>query len=1040
MKASSKFFTLLVFLGSVVAYAQDSETSFIEGMNVRAIGPAAMSGRVTSIAVSPHDKNLIYIGTASGGLWRSENGGTSWRSIFDDQPTQNIGAVALSPTNPDHIWVGTGEGNPRNSQNSGMGVFRSIDGGRSWDFMGLEESRNIHRIIVHPQNPDVVYLGVQGSAWHDHNERGVYKTTDGGVSWEQILFNNERTGIGDLVMDPANPDKLIAAMWDFRRRPWTFRSGGVGSGIYITYNGGEDWEKLDEEAGIPSDTIGRVGLAISNSNPDIVYALIEAKENALYRSDDGGHSYRKVKKNVGNRPFYYSDIFVDPTNPNILYNLWSRASKSIDGGRSWKVIANYSTVHPDHHALYIDADDPNYIINGNDGGLAITKDGGISWRYVENLPLGQFYHIEIDNEEPYNIYGGLQDNGSWVGPAYTWTNGGITNAQWQEIYFGDGFDVLPDPSDNRYAYAMSQGGSLARIDKSTGSSVYIKPVHPEGLKLRYNWNAGLSKDPHNDQGLYYGSQFLHYSPDHGRNWEILSPDLTTNDPDKQKQAESGGLTLDVTTAENHTTIISIAPSPISDQIIWVGTDDGNVQLTRDRGENWENVKGRMKGLPEFAYICQIHASKRAPEEAFVVANHYRSGDWAPYVFHTTDFGKTWTNIAEDKGLPSYALSFIQDPEVANLMFIGTETGMYYSLDSGGEWELWNHDLPTASISDLKIQERENDLVIGTFGRSIFVIDNIDPLRQLAKGDFKPESDSLRLFHIPDGIHVRSGQSPGVRFAGNSAFFGENRYQRARIPYYVILEEGQKEAKPSFSIRNAEGEEVRQFDQTVNESGFYQVDWSLSRRGVHFPSRKKNTSEQEPRFGFVLPGSYTVIVSHNGLSDTAMINVRMDPRIDHTEEDLIERFEMQDELMGWIDSTYRRTEELHEIMEILSFDRKTFARNQDTTLTDTLAALEKRGKDLEKRIQSVLDTVQMPPSDKQEYVDSEHTLRSKISDAYYASQNSYLAPIQRQRLLVEQAIDAMKSYLEMVDEIISREFGMYREGAEEIEIRRYPDKF
>ncbi len=416
----------------------------LEKMSVRSIGPAGMSGRVTTIDVVRDDPSTIYIGTASGGLWKSTSGGTSWEPIFDDQASLSIGAVAIAPSNSDVLWVGTGEGNPRNSQSAGRGLFRSMDGGQNWDFMGLPNSRNIHRILIDPRDENTVYVGAQGPAWGESAERGVYKTTDGGATWDRILYVNDSTGVADMVMDPENPNKILVAMWQFKRWPWFFKSGGDGSGLYVTYDGGAIWEERTDEDGLPKGELGRMGLAIAPGKTNVIYALIESKKNALYRSNDGGFSWKKVSdKNIGNRPFYYADLYVDPSNENRIYNLYSVVSQSDDGGKSFRVIMPYwgAGVHPDHHAWYIHPDDPNFMINGNDGGMAITRDGGENWRFVENLPLAQYYHINVDNDIPYNVYGGMQDNGSWKGPGYVWKSGGIRNAYWQELYFGDGFDV-----------------------------------------------------------------------------------------------------------------------------------------------------------------------------------------------------------------------------------------------------------------------------------------------------------------------------------------------------------------------------------------------------------------------------------------------------------------------------------------------------------------------------------------------------------------------------------------------------------------------
>ena len=449
------YLLLIVFFGTVVN-GQNFSTTMMENIKPRNIGPGGMSGRVTAIDVVNNKPDIIYVGTASGGLWKSESGGIKWSPIFDDQVTASIGAIAIQQSNPDVIWVGTGEGNPRNSLNGGYGIFKSLDGGKTWNSMGLEKTRHIHRIIIDRSNPKTVYVAAIGSPWGEHSERGIYKTTNGGKSWKKILFVNNKTGAADMVVDPINPNKIIVAMWEHKRDPWFFKSGGKGSGLYITYDGGENWTKKTDKDGLPKGELGRIGLAISKSKNNIVYALVESKKNALYKSVDGGENWKKIndKRGIGNRPFYYSDIFVDPENENRIYSVFTYVNVSEDGGRSFKqLMPAYGTdngVHPDHHAWWIHPDNGSYIIDGNDGGLNISRDGGKSWRFIGNIPVAQFYHISVDNEFPYNVYGGMQDNGSWRGPSYVWKTQGIRNSYWQEIAFGDGFDVVPDPDDSRY--------------------------------------------------------------------------------------------------------------------------------------------------------------------------------------------------------------------------------------------------------------------------------------------------------------------------------------------------------------------------------------------------------------------------------------------------------------------------------------------------------------------------------------------------------------------------------------------------------------
>ena len=793
-------------------WSQPFHTEYLNSLHMRSIGPGAMSGRITAITCDPGNPAIIYAGAASGGVWRSKSGGTAWEPIFDAAPTQSIGAIAINPNNPDEIWVGTGEGNPRNSQNFGAGIFKSIDGGLHWTCMGLQNTRTIHRIILHRDNPNIVWVASLGSANGPNADRGVFKTMDGGQTWNKVLYINDLTGCADLVADPANPNKLYAAMWEYRRWPWFFKSGGPGSGLYVSFDGGNTWEHRTAKNGLPEGELGRIGIAVAQSKPNVVYAIVEAKDNALYKSTDGGWSWQKMtEKDIGGRPFYYSEIYVDPKNENRLYSLHTYLNRSEDGGRTFETWIRWQ-IHLDHHAFWIHPDDPNFIIDGNDGGLNITHDGGQTWHYAENIPVGQFYHINVDNDIPYNLYGGLQDNGSFAGPSSIWRSGGIRNSDWQELLFGDGFDVMPRRDSSRYCFAMSQGGELSYVDRQTGFFKYLKPVHPDGIPLRWNWNAGLAQDPFHDGGIYFGSQFLHYSPDYGQTWNLISPDLTTNDTSKLHQDQSGGLTLDATNAENYCTIIAIAPSPAQQGLIWVGTDDGNLQLTRDGGRTWENLAGRLPDCPKGAWIPQIEVSAKNAGEAFVVVNNYRQNDWEPYLYHTTDFGRKWKRLANAKNITGFCLSVVQDTEVPNLLFLGTDQGLYFSLDYGAIWMHWPQPdrlrpgeqaiFPNVPVQDMKIHPRDGDLVIATFGRAIWVLDNIEPLRAMAR-DPELFDRSFRLFK-PQTAYLAAWRSyDGTRFSADAIYAGENKSTSAKIPVWV---------KPGLGTQQNKKEQPNQPEQ------------------------------------------------------------------------------------------------------------------------------------------------------------------------------------------------------------------------------------
>ena len=874
-----KLFFLFIVISSTV-FAQQIDIKKLKGMKPRAIGPAGMSGRITAIDVVNSNPDIIYAGAASGGVWKSESGGIDWKPIFDEQPLQGIGAIAIQQNNPDVVWVGTGEGNPRNSLNGGYGIYKSLDGGKTWKSMGLEKSRNIHRIIIDRDDPNTVYVGAIGSPWGEHPERGIYKTIDGGKTWNKVLFVNNKTGAADLVVDPTNPNKLIAAMWEHRRKPWTFNSGGAGSGLYVTYDAGENWKKLTDKDGLPKGNLGRIGLAIAPSNPKIIYALVEAKKNALYKSEDGGIKWKKIndKPGIGNRPFYYSDLSVDPVNENRVYSVFTFVNVSEDGGKSFKrLMPAYGTnvgVHPDHHAWWIHPENPNYMIDGNDGGLNITKDRGKTWRFVENLPVGQFYHISYDMEYPYNLYGGMQDNGSWAGPAYVLKAQGIRNAYWQEISFGDGFDVVPDPKNSRFGYSMSQQGFVVRYDRETGNGKMVRPTHPDpNVKLRFNWNSAIALDPHNNETIYFGSQFVHKTSNKGHEWEIISPDLTTNDKSKQKQHESGGITMDATGAENHTTILVITPTKLEKDLLWVGTDDGLIQLTRDGGKTWANVTPKNKSFPKGSWVAQIKASPYNAGEAYAVINNYRNFDFKPYLFRTRDYGKTWQSLLDKNDETfGYSLSLIQDPVEKKLLFLGTENGLYVSVNEGSSWTKWTEGYPSVPTMDLGIHPREHDLVIGTFGRSFYVLDDIRPLRDLAKNGVAELNKTLKVFEAPKAYINQIQQPSGTRFGGNAIFNGENRQRGAMVSYSINKPEtkntdiDKKDAKKSSNkkgdsltvkVYNSSNDLIRTLKRKApKEYGIHRMYWRLGEKGVRGPSRRAaNKNAPEPRGVTVLPGDY-----------------------------------------------------------------------------------------------------------------------------------------------------------------------------------------
>jgi len=1025
------FSSLFVFSIVVSMIAQPLDMELLKGMKARSIGPGGMSGRVTAIDVEHRNDAVFYIGTASGGLWKTENGGINFKALFDKEEVSSIGALDINPSNEDVIWAGTGEGNPRNSLNGGYGIYKSLDGGKNWTLMGLENTRHIHRIIVHPSKPDVVYVGAIGSPWGPHPERGVYKTTDGGRSWKHILYVNDFSGVADMVIDPHNPDKLFVAMWEHQRWPWFFKSGGKGSGLHMTVDGGENWKQLTEKEGLPKGELGRIGLAIARGNSKYVYALIESKKNAIYRSDDGGYSWEKRgDKNMGNRPFYYSEIYVDPSNENRVYTLFSPVNVSEDGGKSFSTLLGQK-IHVDHHAWWIHPENPSFMIDGNDGGMAITYDRGKSWRHVSNLPVSQFYHIRTDMELPYNVYGGMQDNGSWVGPGYLWSGGGIINTYWEFLMGGDGFDVLPALEDPLTCYAMSQQGNVRRLNLETGHSVDIKPAGDGETKLRYHWNAAIAQDPIYKNTIYFGSQFVHKSSDRGNSWQTISPDLTTNDTAKQKFNESGGLTYDVTGAENHTCILAISPSPVKEGVIWVGTDDGNIQLSTDGGESWTNCAPNIKELPAGAWVPQVVVSETNAEEAWVVVNNYRQNDYAPYLFHTTDLGKKWTRVVGADHVKGYVLSFAQDPEEAKLQFLGTEHGLWVTIDGGAQWTKWTVGYPTVPTMDMVIHPREHDLVIGTFGRAAYIIDDIRPLRALAREHDKITSSLIYAFEPPVVYLADTKNAPGYYFSGDAYYEGENRPWGARISYYCRVDEDTEEEKKDslcITVLDQEMNLVRTL-KSVPENGLNRSTWYLDRKGVRvsFSEKMQDGPKREPGGGgSVLPGIYNLQIAYRGDTALTSIKVRADPRREYDLAGMKLKQEQTDQLI----------ERLTALSESLQSIRKC---KESYKLVSKLA-----GEDLSEDLKEASESMKEEMDRISKLVFRDETIQGIYypSDALYVRMGGTYGITGASNPLTENQLQKQEQYISLANDIIAmiqhfldNEWNNYKElvTAEEISL-------
>lgn len=1008
-----------------------------------------MSGRITAIDVVNNDQDTWYVGAASGGVWKTTNAGATWTSVFDEQPTLNIGSIAIQQSNPSVVWVGTGEGNPRNSLNLGDGIFKSLDAGKTWKRMGLEKTHNIHRIIIDPNNPNIVYVAAIGNPYAEHPERGVYKTIDGGETWNLILHTNDTSGCAELVMDPSNPNKIIANMWQHRRTPWSFKSGGPGSGLYITVDGGKNWKKLGKDDGLPSGELGRIGLAFAPSIPSRVYAMVEATKNGLYKSDDGGFKWELVTSEpaiVTNRPFYFQDIRVDTKNENRLYSIHDIVEVSEDGGKTFRTMLPYGGIHPDHHAWWISPTDPNFILDGNDGGMGISRDRGKSWNFNENLPVGQFYHINVDNAIPYNVMGGLQDNGSWVGPAYTWTNGGIRNYYWSNIGGGDGFDAMPDADNPDWVYSQSQQGTLQRYNYKTGERWFIKPPQLDtNNKLRFNWNSGIAQDPFDHNTIYFGSQFVHKSTDKGASWQIISPDLTTNDAVKIDQSNNGGLTLDITGAENFCTILTIEPSAKDRNVIWVGTDDGNIQLTRDGGKTWTNFRGKIAGMPVGAWVPQIKASRYNAGEAFVVTNDYRRGDFKPYIFRTTDFGKTWTNMLANKNIDGYALCVLQDPVEPNLIFVGSEHGLWLSFNNGASFQHWKNDnFPAVSTFDLAEQEREADLVVATFGRAVWVLDDIRPLRKIAAGNGKVFAKQLTTFETPIAYQASYNSATGYEWSTYGLWDAENRRRGAEVSYFVTPTKDTSKKVDSLQVRiyNDKNELIRNLKWKA-DTGFNRQWWGMEERGFRQPGQARTGGGRfagvaggaEPGGLQVFTGTYKVVLTYGKESDSTLVTIKDDPRLNKTDDVKLAQRKMLERLRKSSDKLLTGMDRLTESEEVL------------TKMSTELKGLEGKEMDsLRKATTAMQDTIKRMrefisgrTSDRQGLSrPPQVTVLSTMQTAQQYIQAKSVAPGAQEEQLVKNAEDLIAEAVKRINNFYATRWADYRKLVESTKVNLFKD--
>jgi photosystem II stability/assembly factor-like uncharacterized protein len=909
--------------------AQVTLETAIQNLEYREIGPALMGGRISSLAVVEARPQQFYLGTASGGLWKTENHGTSWTPLFDDQPTGSIGDVTIDQENPNLVWVGTGEPQNRQSSPWGNGVYKSTDGGGTWAHMGLEESMHIGRILIHPRDPDIVYVAAVGNLWGPGGQRGVFRTTDGGQTWENVLYIDEHTGAIDMAMDPSDPNTLFAAMYQRQRTGWGFNGGGPGSGLYRTVDGGGSWEELTD--GLPAGDKGRIGVDVFRQDGNIVYALVEAdarapgagfggfgggggRESGIFRSLDRGTTWEKMS-NTNPRPMYYSQVRIDPTNSDRVYVLGTQLMISDDGGRTFRSDGAVQ-IHVDHHDLWINPEDPDHLILGSDGGVSASWDGAGHWRMFDNIALGQFYAIGHDMRDPYYVCGGLQDNDPWCGPSNTRSFHGIRNQDWYETAYGDGFFTIVDPNDSTIVFSESQGGNMNRYDLNTGEKTPMRPITGpraggDTTKVyRFNWNSPLQFSPHDSRTIYLGANYLMRSRDRGMSWEEVGGIDLTKGIDRETleimgvQGSEAQMSLNDGTS-TYGNLTTLAESPLRQGLIYVGTDDGNLQVTLDDGGTWENVADRLPGLPERTYVSRVEASAHVEGRVFATFDGHRNGDFAPYAYVSEDYGQSWSAIVD--GLPDlWSVNVIvEHHRTPDLLFLGNEVGVYTSVDRGQSWTRLKNNLPVVPVDDILVHPRDNDLIVGTHGRSVYIMADVTPLERVAGGML---ADAGGVMPARSIMWAQRGDWP---FYG-ATYSAPNPPRGARIRYYVRdapgeemagggdgSERGAADDTIELSITDSDGAHVRTLEGPATP-GIHELIWDWRHDAPYEPERGAGGPGGGPGGGggfffggppsgpIVLPGTYTVTLEAGGEAFTSEVEVIADPRRPMSRQDRLAR--------------------------------------------------------------------------------------------------------------------------------------------------------
>ncbi len=904
--SSTLFISILIFVFAGSAFTAESSklpSDLFKHIQWREIGPTSFGGRIDDIEAVVSNPNIIFIATASGGIFKSVNNAVTWKAVFDEEGTSlSIGDIAIAPSDPNIVWAGTGEPNSRQSSSWGDGVYKSVDGGETWKYMGLKETHNIGRIVINPMNPNIVFVAALGHLWGPNPERGLYRTKDGGKTWEKVLEINEDTGVVEVAMED-NGRVLYAGAYQRRRRAWGFVGGGPHSGLYRSLDGGDTWEKLTK--GLPEGDTGRIGLNISKSHPNIIYSIIQNKNGGVFRSEDRGDSWTKMSS-TNPRPMYYSQIRVDPKNPNKVWVLGGLLFVSIDGGKTFTAERTGEKIHVDHHALWINPNNPDHLLLGNDGGFYISYDGSKNWDFIDNIPIGQYYAIGIDTRDPYWIYGGTQDNGSWGIPSRNYSQLGIQNTDVVCIAYGDGFYTAVDPRDHTVIYSESQSGRFYLVDLTTREEKGVHPI-PENPKEKYrwNWSCPLLISPHNPDIVYYGGNILFKTTDKAHTWVEISPDLTKNQ--EWKKLPIMGVVRDENTlsrddgTSDYGTLTTITESPVQAGLLYVGTDDGNVQMTKDGGQTWEDLTKKFR-LPGPRWVTRALGSHHDAGTAYVTFSGHQDNDFTPYIFKSTDFGQTWKSISGDMPDGIVVNAMAEHPRNANLLLAGTEFGLFISINGGKNWTLSSGNLPRVPIDDIIINARENDIILGTHGRSIIILDDIAFLEKL---DQKTLDSEVHLF--PPRVATQYYERRALPVPGASEFLGPNPDYGALITYYLksdppkeepakeeksenaeVKNEHKHKPKVKITILDTDGNVVREL-KGPDKKGFHRINWDL-----RFPLSFDSTDE-EGWFGplkgpFVLPGKYTIKLIARGQELLQTVEVRVDPQAKTTPDQLKARFD------------------------------------------------------------------------------------------------------------------------------------------------------